>query len=538
VALKAVRFTRRSAAEPAAVEAWEGAEVQLSERRAPCGYLVPEAALEPLRRLKDLVCDRGVKHPARSLSSILLGQPRIPLVRVPVKTADQLVPAVRTLLRNAAARNEKKAYVIGVPRDVFEQAAARCGVEFPDAGDGAAGDEDDGVDVEEVPPELEQRLIGGSTRMRAARQSIVSAARSDDVVLILGDTGTGKEVTARAIRDLDERRRSQPFVTVNCGAIPLELFESDVFGYVPGAFTGALRQGSEGLWRSARGGTLFLDEIGDLAPAHQIKLLRAIEQRVVRPVGSTKDIAVDARVIAATNRDLLSMLPHEFREDLYYRLATRVIYLPRLRERPEDIPLLAAQFWQDIAPKRPPLPGDVLAELQSYRWQGNARELRYILANLNTMYSRKAPTVSRLRAVVRLRKSNGDAVDREASQALRRLDRLQHLQRARVAVDSCHRLSRSMGRGRLEGSAATDVQLEVGRFITELQLLNTKDGGFAEPATFEAISELEGALAAFRSLLGRGQPGASRYGSSDLARAAARAATAVRREQNKTLQSL
>ncbi len=538
--MRALRFTRRSAADPVAVEAWQGPESTLALRQSPSVYLVPEATLDSLRGLKEMVSDRGIKHPSRPLSVVLLrlGH-RVPLVQVPVKSANQLVPAIRTLLHNSAKNREQKAYVIGVPRGVFDQAMARSGVEFALESDPTADyDGDEGIDVEDVPRELELRLVGGSPRLRAARQSIASAAKSDDVVLVLGDTGTGKEVAARAIRDLDERRRSQPFVPVNCGAIPLELFESDVFGYVPGAFTHALKQGSEGLWRSARGGTLFLDEIGDLAPAHQVKLLRAIEQRVVRPVGSTRDIAVDARVIAATNRDLLSMLPHEFREDLYYRLATRVIYLPRLRERPEDIPLLATRFWQEIAPKRPPLPDDVLTELQSYRWQGNARELRYILANLNTMYSRKAPTVSRLRAVVRLRTPSGDAVDREASQALRRLDRLQHLQRARVAVDSCQRLARSVGPGRLEGSGTTDVQLEVGRFITELQLLNTRSDGFADTMTFEAVSHLEGALAAFRSLLGRGQPGAVRYGRSELARAAARAASAVRREQNKTLQAL
>lgn len=158
-------------------------------------------------------------------------------------------------------------------------------------------------------------------------------------MLILGDTGTGKELVARAIHD-HSARRAKRFMLVNCGAIPYDLLESELFGHVKGAFTDATYD-KPGLWELADKGTLFLDEIGDLHPNHQVKILRALEDKKIRPIGGTKEIEVDARIIAATNRDLFSMVQaRQFREDLYYRLCPFPIYTPTLPDHPEDIPTI------------------------------------------------------------------------------------------------------------------------------------------------------------------------------------------------------
>jgi transcriptional regulator with PAS, ATPase and Fis domain len=420
---------------------------------------------------------------------------------------------------------------------VLDAAAVQAGAgrqseEAPDP-----GAELDSFD-EEVPRELEQRLAGASPAMRQVRQRIVRAAAHDEPVLILGETGTGKELVARSIHLLSPMRRHQPFLAVNCGAIPRELFESEVFGYVPGAFTGAQRRGSEGIWRSARGGTVFLDEIGDLAPVHQVKLLRVLEQRSVRPVGATREVPVDARVIAATNRELHAMVQTgEFREDLYYRLVSMFIPLPRLRDRPEDVPDLARHFWGEIAPKRRPLAAEVLRELRQYRWHGNARELRYILVNLHTTFPKVEPAVAHLRAVMRMRiAAEGTAREDAADAALRRMDQLRHLRRAAAAIDVCRRIVRTFGRAPAH-DRRNGLQADLAGCYTELQLLGTRPERFLTLATVEATQRLCGSIAICLGLLGRDDGRADRR-VLDLVREAKAAEAAVRREEEQILRSL
>lgn len=203
-------------------------------------------------------------------------------------------------------------------------------------------------------------------------------AVSDASVLIRGESGTGKEVLARAIHLASPRSRG-PFVAINCGAIPEALLESELFGHVKGAFTGAVNARS-GLFQAANGGTLFLDEIGDMPLALQVKLLRVLQERMVRPVGATQAQAVDVRLLSATHRDLEAAMAQElFREDLYYRLDVVSLNLPRLEDRREDIPLLAAHFAQLIADKYgKPITGfapDALEALATVAWPGNVRQL-------------------------------------------------------------------------------------------------------------------------------------------------------------------
>jgi DNA-binding NtrC family response regulator len=225
-------------------------------------------------------------------------------------------------------------------------------------------------------------LIGPSEAMRRVQKTIGLAADSDATVLILGETGTGKEVVARALHEHGTRKAS-PFVAVNCAAIPAELLESELFGHVKGSFTGATID-RIGAFREAAAGTLFLDEIGDMPIAMQSKILRAIEERRVMPVGG-KPCRFDARLVAATHRDLPSLVASgEFREDLYYRLNVVPIVLPPLRERREDIVPLAEHFLRDEARhgalKR--LSGSAATLLSKHSWPGNVRELRNVIARV------------------------------------------------------------------------------------------------------------------------------------------------------------
>ena len=222
-------------------------------------------------------------------------------------------------------------------------------------------------------------LIGGSAAMRHMFDLINRFAQSDATVLIQGETGAGKEGVADAIHQCSPRRDG-PFVVLDCSAIPEQLFEDQIFGHEQGAFTGA-GKATVGVFEAAHGGTLFLDEIGELPLDVQAKLLRAVETRKVRRLGSTKVIASDVRIIAATNRDLATEVNRgTFRSDLFYRLSVAKLAVPSLRERRDDIPLLVEHFLRQltatIGNKDPRLPEDFLARAQRHAWPGNVRELR------------------------------------------------------------------------------------------------------------------------------------------------------------------
>jgi len=225
-------------------------------------------------------------------------------------------------------------------------------------------------------------FIGQAPALWPLLQRLPQVARSDATVLITGESGTGKELLARAIHAASPRAAG-PFVAVNCGALPEALLETELFGHARGAFTGAVRE-KRGLFLEAHGGTLFLDEVAELPPAMQVKLLRAIQERKVRPVGDTREVEVDVRIMAATNRDLDKLLETgQFREDLYYRLNVIHLQVPPLRHRREDIPELARHFVHRACSRLrvPPklIHRDVMAILESYHWPGNVRELENLM---------------------------------------------------------------------------------------------------------------------------------------------------------------
>jgi len=229
------------------------------------------------------------------------------------------------------------------------------------------------------------KMIGESPAIVHIREMIERVAPTDARILITGENGTGKEIVARMLHEQSERT-SEPFVEVNCAAIPSELIESELFGHEKGAFTSAIKQ-RKGKFEQADGGTLFLDEIGDMSLSAQSKVLRALQENKITRVGSDKDIHVDVRIIAATNKNLKEEISkNNFREDLYHRLSVIILHVPSLDERKEDIPLLAGYFNETICEDYG-IPGkiinkDAINELQKINWTGNIREFRNVLERL------------------------------------------------------------------------------------------------------------------------------------------------------------
>ena len=229
------------------------------------------------------------------------------------------------------------------------------------------------------------QFVGQHPLIEKVQGLVRKVAATDATALILGESGTGKELVARSIH-VHSRRADRPFIPVNCGAIPADLLESEMFGHEKGSFTGAVGARA-GMFQLANGGTIFLDEISEMSPTLQVKLLRVLQDREVRPVGADRSFRVDVRVIAATNKDLgLEVERGTFREDLYYRLEVIPIHLPPLRERRSDIPLLVHHFMERHNQKRPALKVTITEEamvhLWEYDWPGNVRELENLLERL------------------------------------------------------------------------------------------------------------------------------------------------------------
>ncbi|CAN5448589.1 sigma-54 dependent transcriptional regulator [soil metagenome] len=226
-----------------------------------------------------------------------------------------------------------------------------------------------------------KNIIGRSAKMQAVYQMIETVAEVQSTILVTGESGTGKELVARAIHDLSPRAE-KPFISINCGAFTETLLESELFGYVKGSFTGA-NTNRKGLFEAADHGTIFLDEIGEMSPAMQVKLLRVLQERKVRPVGAHDEFTIDARVIAATNRDLKKMSEDgSFREDLFYRISVIPIALPPLRDRSEDIPELVGHFTKkfcDQTGRKVSVSQKAMQMLEDYAWHGNVRELEHTI---------------------------------------------------------------------------------------------------------------------------------------------------------------
>ncbi|TEB10553.1 sigma-54 interaction domain-containing protein [Pelotomaculum propionicicum] len=247
-------------------------------------------------------------------------------------------------------------------------------------------------------------IIARSPKTRRVLEMATRVAKVDSTVLITGESGVGKEVIANTIHCLSQRSDG-PMIKINCGAIPENLLESELFGYEPGAFTGASKQGKPGMFELAERGTLFLDEVGELSLNLQVKLLRVLQHHEVSRVGGLKPIPVDARIIAATNKDLMEMVKLErFRDDLYYRLNVVSIDVPPLRERKEDIPLLSVYFLDKINKKynfNKYFSSEVIDRFLEYSWPGNIRELENVIERMVVMTDDKEITTQHLPLTIR-----------------------------------------------------------------------------------------------------------------------------------------
>lgn len=282
---------------------------------------------------------------------------------------------------------------------------------------------DDDTEPEELP---ESEMIGSSPGMVEIYKTVSRVAPTDATVLIEGETGTGKEMVSRMVHQFSQRA-NQPFVPVDCSSIPTQLLESELFGSMRGAFTGADRD-RIGVFEAANKGTVFLDEIGEIDPAFQVKLLRFLQQREIRPVGSTREKKVDVRVVAATNRDLQKMVDEgKFREDLWFRLNVVRLVLPPLRERRIDIPLLAHFFLAKYNTRyglNSKLTESGLRELKNFTWPGNVRQLQHLMERLAILTPNEridAETVHDAIAAMEPREGGGDSLAETEMEQIRRV---------------------------------------------------------------------------------------------------------------------
>jgi sigma-54 specific flagellar transcriptional regulator A len=262
-------------------------------------------------------------------------------------------------------------------------------------------------------PALESLIIGEAPSIQALRRLVRQVAPSDASVLLVGPSGSGKEVVARAIHAAS-RRAGKPFVAINCGAIPRDLLESELFGHEKGSFTGAFAQ-HKGRFEEADGGTLFLDEIGDMPADMQVKLLRVLEERVVQRIGGRGQIAVDVRILAATHRDIDAAIDAgAFREDLFYRLAVFPIDLPSLAERAQDVPLLVGHFLKQAKSRKPVrFSAAAFERMAEHGWPGNVRELRNFVERAGIMFAGRAIGRDEAGALL-LRRGRVGAIERRA----------------------------------------------------------------------------------------------------------------------------
>jgi len=442
--------------------------------------------------------NRHQKDERKALSALLLRQGgRIPFIDANLTSAGRLKQSVKTLLENAAKAGERGIYVIGVGKAVFETlkiSPPPKQVFAHSLSQGSALADLLAPLTKEEEKKISEDFWGESQPCHLVRQLIQHAARISDPVLILGETGTGKGVVANAIHKLG--RGSKPYVEVNCGAIPPELFETELFGSDPGAYTGAPINGRKGLWELAGDGSIFLDEIGDLNLDLQVKILHTLERGFIRRVGGLKNIKVFARVIAATNRSLWNMVQAgKFREDLYYRLRHFLIFTPELRGDPHNLELISNQAWRKITGSDARLPQEILDDLCSHRWPGNVRELKSVLGSLNNFFGAEELHREHLDAVFQHFGLVAGYGHREAGAdrpALLQVECLKKICRADDAIHACEQELKPLEDG--PGlSPATRESLE--RLRVEMQSLMRNRLYFGSPEAYQSFSRVEGNLA-------------------------------------------
>jgi hypothetical protein len=434
-------------------------ESEKSRYGLPAVFLVKNSHLNVLKAFQDVVIDRGIKNKSKGLAEYLTGLEggKIPVMDGNYAAAGRLRQGVQALLNQAKIKGEKKLYIIGTSSALFDKIWHEASNEPGEKQTHTDSVIDSyhknpgftGVNSWllkelcqrcEVPSKLKERYLGNSEDFALIRLLVMVAAQNLDPVLIIGGTGSGKEIVARQIHHYSQRS-SGPFISVNCGAIPEDILESELFGHTKGAFTNAYFD-KKGLWSAAINGTLFLDEIGDLSLANQVKILRVIAEGSCRPVGLTEETKVNARIISATNRDLFEMVQSgEFREDLYYRLRSFFIRTPALSNNKENIPQMAQILWKQITPQNSkPLPPEILTSLKEHSWPGNVRELKTVLTSLKNLFYGRDIGVGHLRSIFYLEGRPEGPINKPVTEKdllLEKAKCLRHLRRAHEIIHAC-----------------------------------------------------------------------------------------------------
>lgn len=484
-------------------------------------YVVSNQSMVTLRSFPDFINDRGMKDPRKGLNYYLLGlnSGKIPMIDGQYENERQVVRSLRTLLEKAVQLKAHRLFVVGIPERVFSVLVKKTG-----AGAAAAEPVQDAPRLRMGTKTLEQSmqemsienilailqtknntyddilssLVGESLPIRLIRQLIAHAAQGDFPVMILGPSGSGKENVAKEIH-ARSRRGNQPFVAVNCSAIPEKLFESEVFGCKKGSHSEAYAD-REGLWVSASGGTLFLDEIGDLCLEHQAKILRALQENEIRPVGSVKCTKVDARIISATNRDLIAMMQNgSFRDDLYYRLCCFPIRTPALKSLRRDISPIARSLWREVTNNpQATLPQEVIDELQKYHWPGNVRELKMLLNRLHALFYEDEPGVTQVRVVFALQqqlKKDYRMPDEKDQTIFHLAEKLDHLKSVSATLHAIKAQFLTLEDSSLSGTPLPVEPLKIQ--LTELEMLCREPASFGDQGTFFAVHQFHGKLMYF-----------------------------------------
>lgn len=515
---------------------------KLSHTRAPQVLLTSNHNLDRLKSFDDLILDRGKKDSRKGLAALLItkAQGDIRLISAAFSSIGKLENSIQRLLSRATALDYNKTFIIAVNHQLFvsvgehlnrgdhsghklmlkiegdRQQGADCAshsltsdrvTEYPNR-----SDSDDLFDVE-VPDDLKRKYLGNSIEFDMVRKMIIRASESEEIpVLILGPSGTGKERVARSIHE--KSRCKGQFITVNCGAISRELLESELFGHKKGSYSNAYED-KTGMWEAANRGTLFLDEIGDLLPEHQVKILRALDKKEIRPIGENKVIKVSARIIAATNRDLYSMVKeNQFREDLYYRLRLFVIRTPALM--PTEIPAIADILWKEINEEdSPSLSESIKTRLKYYAWPGNIRHLKNVLRQLHALFPRKELDARHLDWVMSmdghtppLAPQSSAEIDAELNIA----NCLQHLRQAdEVMQASWNIISPCLQSDDPDHEKVSYLRSQTQYHLKEMELLFKDPIYFSNEETFIAVINFEGKLKYFDSLLNHEYRSAKRY---------------------------
>ncbi len=499
MALRALEWLAGSAGPPTTRTDFEPGALTQPGRGAsaglPVAYVLPIESLPTIKSAGRAVIDCGAKRPNRALSSLALGRTGVPVITARYTHAGQAARSVKTLLANAVRSGDRNAYVIGVPAELF----AELWVQHQEGGSNrTAGDSGSRLlqllPPRAVPKALADRYVGESSEAELVRQLILRAAERDDPMLVSGEAGTGKELVARAIHEYS-RRRSGPFATVNCGAIPANLFESELFGHERGAVPGARRR-KIGFWQVASRGTLFLDDVGQLPPRLQARILAALRDRVIQPVGADDEVRVDTRVIAAAHGDLSLLVENrQFRDDLYYSLRSLHIQLPALRDHPEDVTALAQHFWRTLTgDAAAEVPRQVLEELRSYRWPGNARELRAALSSLLSLFGGKSLTREHVRAAFALDGRTGRVSAEHLGSIGRdthRLECIRHLRATDEAIRAVGVAMRPLAGGRrLDRPALRALAEVVDHRLEEIDALTRRPALFHGDVALDLVSRM------------------------------------------------